>query len=406
VADAALLIEPGGRIAAIGPTAAVPDPPGAVVRDLGDAILLPGLVNAHTHLELTGFEASASGSEFPAWILGIRRLKQARTRDQYLEAARAGLRECWAGGVTTIADTGDSGTVLQALAELGGSGIAYQEVFGPHPGVADESFGALRARVDELGAMVRGRARLGVSPHAPYTVSGPLFARVAEWASREGLPLAVHVAESPAETEFVTRGSGPFAEAWRRREIPLLESPSQQAAVHVPAFAGPRSPLSWLHSLGVLGPSTLCIHAVQLAQEDVAALASTGSAVAHCPLSNARHGHGAAPLGALRRAGVRVGLGTDSVASVGRLDLFAEMRAARDLAGLSDEEAIALATIEGARSLGLEREIGTLTPGKWGDVIAVRPPDAPSDVLACSPQDVCLTVLGGHIVHQSPLHSP
>jgi len=409
IRDAAVLIGGDGRIAAVGPRAAVPSPEEAKRLDLGDAMLLPGLVNTHTHLELTGFPETAAGSDFPAWILSIRRLKQGRSPTEFLEAARAGLRECWAGGVTTIADTGDSGAALRALAELGGSGIAYQEVFGPHPEQVEESVGGLVRRVEDLAGLAGERVRLGLSPHAPYTVSGPLFARVAAWAGRERLPLAVHVAESAAETEFVTRGRGPFADAWKARGIPLLHDLTQQprrptaAPPHRHPAAPPHchTPVSWLQSLGVLGSHTLCIHAIRLTEGDVARLQRSGAAVAHCPVSNARHGHGAAPLGALRRAGIRVGIGTDSVASVGRLDLLVELRAARDLAGLSDEEALALATIEGARALGLEREIGTLTVGKWGDVIAIRPPDPASSPLDCRTTDVLLTVIGGRIVYST-----
>ncbi|MGQ0704423.1 MAG: amidohydrolase family protein [Gemmatimonadales bacterium] len=418
-----MLIGADGRIEWIGPAAECRVPsaerrvPSAEPLDLGDAILLPGLVNVHTHLELTGFPESAdAGSGFAAWIRDIRTRKEGRTRQEYREAARDGLRECWAGGVTTIAETGDSGAVLEALAELGGSGIVYQEVFGPHPSQLEESFAGLRRQVDGLRKCANERVRVGVSPHAPYTVSGPLFARVAGWARSERLPLAVHLAESRAEVEFVTRGTGAFAEAWKDRGIPPLSDPAHQppsrpapsAERRVPsAESRAPSPVSWLHSLGVLGPATLCIHAVQVNDGDVELLRDTGSAVAHCPVSNQRHGHGQAPLGSLRRAGVRVGLGTDSVASVGELDLFREMRAARDLAGLSDEEALSLATIEGARSLGLDREIGTLTPGKWADVIAVRPPAVrPSGRLATAvvssfPADVILTILGGRVVHRA-----
>ncbi|HEU0053490.1 MAG TPA: amidohydrolase family protein, partial [Longimicrobium sp.] len=105
---------------------------------------------------------------------------------------------------------------------------------------------------------------------------------------------------------------------------------------------------------------------------DVARLAAAGVAVAHCPLSNRRHGHGDAPLGPLRAAGIRVGVGTDSVASVAGLDLLAEARAARALAALSWDEALALVTLEGARALGLAGEIGSLAAGKWGDVAVIR----------------------------------
>ncbi len=402
--DAAILIDADGRIAAVGADGDIPAPVDALNFDLGTATLLPGLVNTHTHLELTGMADQAPEDAFRDWIQTIRRIKEARTPEDFLAAARRGVRDCWAGGVTTIADTGDSGSVVRALSELGGSGIGYQEVFGPHPDSLDESMRALERRVEQLGAFSGGRVRLGVSPHAPYTVSGPLYSKAAAWARERVLPIAVHIAESREESEFVTRRTGPFAEAWEERGIPLLDDPRHQSPT-----PNPQSPVHWLDSHGVLGPDTMCIHAIQLSAADIELLALRSVSVAHCPLSNARHGHGRAPLAALRRAGIRVGLGTDSVASVGRLDLFSEARAARALGALSADEALALCTLDGARALGLQSEIGTLTVGKWGDVIAVATGGTPAGsltsaanaVLATGPESVRLTVLGGRVVHQT-----
>ena len=257
------------------------------------------------------------------------------------------MADCWAAGVTTVADTGDSGAVAQALADADGSGIAYHEVFGPHPDQRDESMLGLQRQVERLGRYAAERVRLGVSPHAPYTVSGPLYAAAAAWARTMDLPMAVHLAESLAESRLLAGGEGPFADAWRARGIPL------------PAPAG-RTPVEWLDEHGVLTERTLCIHVVRASAADIGILARADAPIAHCPLSNRAHGHGAAPLGALLAAGLRVGLGTDSVVSVGALDLLAEARAARELAGLDAARTLRLATIEGARALGLEDDVGSL----------------------------------------------
>ena len=390
----ALLVGPDGRIDAAGPEPLVPRPPDVPAEDFGDALLLPGLINTHTHLELTGLEGGPPEQEFATWIRRLRETKAARSPEEFLVAARRGLADCLAAGITTVADTGDSGAVAQALAEVGGSGIAYQEVFGPHPDQCDDSLAGLRRRVGELGRFAVGRVRLGVSPHAPYTVSGRLYAATAEWARREGLPVAVHLAESPAESALLERGAGAFAEAWRGRGIPMPAPPG-------------RTPVAWLDEHGVLSERTLCIHVVQAGSEDVGRLAGTGAAVAHCPLSNRAHGHGAAPLAALLAAGVRVGLGTDSTVSVGRLDLLAEARAAATLAGLGAARALALCTLEGARALGLDAEIGSLAPGKWGDCVVVRRPRGPAgaspeeQVLASGPRDVLATFVGGRDVYRT-----
>jgi 5-methylthioadenosine/S-adenosylhomocysteine deaminase len=388
----AVLVGADGRISAVGPDAVVPRPHDTPAVEFDDAVILPGLINTHTHLELTGFAAQVLEREFAAWVRRLRELKTTRTAAEYIAAAQRGLAECYAAGVTTVADTGDSGAVIRVLSQVGGSGLAYQEVFGPDPSQSEESLSGLQERVRELKSLATGRVRIGVSPHAAYTVSGPLFSAVGGWARAEGLPLAVHVAESRAETQFLLAGSGPFAQAWLARGIPL------------PPSAG-FTPVRWLAEHGVLSEHCLCIHAVQVDPADIRQLADSGAAVAHCPLSNLAHDHGVAPLAALLQAGVRVGLGTDSEVSVGRPDLLAEARAAATQAGLKPETAVELCTLGGARALGLDRETGSLTPGKWGDCAVIRVAGANDDpaemVLHSSAQDVLGTYVGGREVYRT-----
>ncbi len=370
VSDGALLIGADGRIAACGPASAVPLPPGVPGVDLGRAALIPGLVNAHTHLELTGLAGRVLEEDFSRWIRGVRELKAGLGAEWFAGAARQGVRDAFQAGITMVLDTGDSGAVLPALVEMGGAGVVFQEVFGPDPSSCHDSLTALEARLDTLAGLASDRVRLGVSPHAPYTVSGPLYHATAALARRRGLPCAVHLAESAAETALVTRHEGPFAAAWAGRGIPPLAAHDD---------SGPearRSPVAWLDAHGVLGPDTLCIHVVQADDEDLATLAARGAAVAHCPLSNRRHGHGAARPKAMVAAGIRLGLGTDSVVSVDRLDLFAEMRAARTLLGSTAAEVLALATRGGAALAGLPGRLGTLETGVWGDVVAVDLPES------------------------------
>jgi 5-methylthioadenosine/S-adenosylhomocysteine deaminase len=394
IRDGALLIGPDGRVQAVGSDSKVPRPSDVVAEEFGDAVILPGLVNTHTHLELTGFAGRIREREFPVWIRQLRELKASRSADEYVEAARRGLAACYAAGVTTIADTGDSGAGLRVLAEAGGSGVAYQEVFGPDPVQAEESLTGLREKVTSLRRWASNRVHIGVSPHAPYTVSGSLFQAVAAWSRSERLPLAVHIAESVAETELLAQSSGGFARAWAARGIPLPHSSGV-------------SPVRWLAMHGVLTERTLCIHAVQVDQADIALLADSGAAVAHCPLSNRAHGHGAAPLQALLSAGIRVGIGTDSEVSVGPPDLLAEARAAQGLAGLTPAATIELCTLGGAAALGLAGETGSLRAGKWADCTVIRIPETgkgspPADaVLSSSPADVRLTCVGGKDVYRA-----
>ena len=393
VPDGAVLVDGHGRISAAGPAALVPTPPDAYVERLDDAVLLPGLVNTHTHLELTGLEGLVEDGDFAGWIRHLILLKARRSVEEVRAAAARGIREGWASGVTTVADTGDSGAVIEALAALGGSGIAYHEVFGPHPAQVEAAFRGWVGRLDELGRFAGERVTLGGSPHAPYSVSGPLYARVARHAEEVRLPLAVHLAESPEESALLAGQGGAFAEEWKRRGIPLLGAPGC-------------TPVAWLDRHAVLGPRTLCIHVVQASGSDLETLARRGVAIAHCPRSNERHGHGRAPLAEMRQRGIRVGVGTDSVASVSPLDLFAEARAAGQLAGLSAGQMLALVTLDAACALGLEAGVGSLLPGKWADLVALDLPprvDAAQleDTVLARPRTACrLTLLGGRVVYR------
>ena len=402
IAGGGVTIGPDGRIEEAGPAASLSSRPGlAELRFAGSAII-PGLVNAHTHLELSGLAGSVEADEFPDWIRGVRELKATLSPEWFAAAARRGVKEAFAAGITMVLDTGDSGAVLPALAELGGAGVVYQEVFGPDPEQLPVSIGGLEARVAQLMSHQTDWARLGVSPHAPYTVSGPLYRAAVELARRRNLPLAGHLAESRAETDFVARNEGPFAAAWRARGIPPLD---RHGDPPLPAAAR-RSPVAWLDAHGALSDRTLAIHAVQLDGADLDLLAARQVGIAHCPISNARHGHGAAPIKEVRARGIRLGVGTDSVISVGRLDLFAEMRAARSLAGLAARDALALGTIEGARLVGWERHRGWVGPGAFADLAVVAlpkvasPDDVEDAVLAGGPDRVHATFASGRPVYR------
>ncbi|PYO95290.1 MAG: hypothetical protein DMD60_13440 [Gemmatimonadetes bacterium] len=380
IEDGAVLVDDRGTIAAVGPNSLVPTPPEARALDFPQARLLPGLVNTHTHLELTHLAGKDAEREFAGWIRTLRALKDATSPEEFSHSAEQGVRDAWAAGVTCVADTGSTGTPLEALARLGGRGIYYQEVFGPDPTKCGASMAELEQAVARLRRFASSHLSLGISPHAPYTVSEPLYRAVAEFARRDALPLAVHLAESRDETALVRDGAGSFAEALRARGIPVT----------------PRgcSPVEYLLRLGVLEHATgwLCIHCVQVDERDIDILRQAGVGLAHCPRSNRAHGHGTAPLAAFRRAGLRVGLGTDSVVSVGDSSLWAEAAAA----GLDGEDALRMLTLEGARALGREDEIGSLEVGKQADLVVF-----PSTILhrPPPPSTALLTLVAGRVVH-------
>jgi cytosine/adenosine deaminase-related metal-dependent hydrolase len=212
------------------------------------------------------------------------------------------------------------------------------------------------------------------------------------------LPIAIHIAESVEEGRFVRGGEGPFADAWKRREI--------EVPVHGVG------PLTYVDRLGLLGPRTLAIHAIDVSAEEISRLKETGTAVAHCPKSNLKLGHGIAPLREFLDQGIRVGLGTDSVASNNAVDMFEEMRLAvylqasrlGDPRAVTSHEALRMATLGGAACLGLEGETGSLEGGKRADFVvidldtpATRPVYDPVDALVFSAgrANVRATYLGG-----------
>lgn len=419
VADGAVAVDDAGRIAYVGPRAGAPragapraGASGAgPVEDLGDAILLPGLVDAHTHLELTTFRGLLEHADFFAWIRALTRARaEVLTTGDLHDAAHVGVCEGLGAGVTTYADTAASGAAtLDALDALGARGIVYQEVFGPDPAQRAPALAGLQAQVADLRARAEragaaGRVHVGVSPHAVYSVHEELLLDACAWAVGEGLRVAMHVSESAAEIAFLREGEGPFAGFLRGRGIAV------QRRAH--------SPVHLLAELGVAAVARpLLIHGVQFDASDVALAAYYDCPVAHCPASNAKLGHGVAPLRALLDAGVRVGLGTDSVASNNRLDVLDEARTAaltqraalRRADALTAAEALHLATLGGARALGLDHDIGSLAVGKQADLcaFALDPRDARATpaadpaatlVFALAGRPALLTVVAGRVV--------
>lgn len=351
------------RITYVGPASGAP---GVPITDLGDVVLTPGLVNTHTHLDLTAYRGGVlAGLDFFGWIRTLTQSKATLTADELLESARAGITGGIARGITTFADTSNTDAALDAMAELGVRGIAYREVFGPDPAVAASSLAVLVEQVRAMQQRATPLVTVGVSPHAPYSVSDELFARVAAFAREQRLPIAIHIAESEAESQLVAEGRGPFAAFLSGRGIAV-----------VPRAA---TPVALLARARALGERTLLIHCVRVNADDLVTMARHGCGVAHCPHSNDWFGHGVAPLGAMLSAEVRVGMGTDSLGSNDGMDLLAEaaMSLARARSAATDEasraalhatDPLTMATLAGARALRMDDTIGVLAPGFAADL--------------------------------------
>jgi cytosine/adenosine deaminase-related metal-dependent hydrolase len=385
VRDGAVAVR-DGRFTYVGPHSRAPK---GEVRDLGDALLLPGLVNTHTHLELTAMRGFLEDLPFAEWIARLQRAKTTvLTPESMLDSAKLGIAEGLLAGITTYADTCDSGVALEAMRVMGVRGVMYQEVFGPDPDACDEAMASLRSKLDVHRANGSALVRLGVSPHAPYTASDRLFEAVRDLAREMNLPMAVHIAESAEEDAYVRDATGPFADAHRARGLPVA----------------PRAdtPVALLDRLGVLSARPLLIHCVRTREADVRAIAAARCAIAHCPASNAKLGHGIAPLNEWLHAGIAVGLGSDSMASNNRMHLLEEARLAalaqrghgRAQSALPASRALELATLGGARCLDLADEVGSIEIGKSAD-FAAFPLDELAAVPHTDPIATAVFALGG-----------
>jgi cytosine/adenosine deaminase-related metal-dependent hydrolase len=365
----------GCRIAEVGP--------GRAERHLPDAAILPGFVNAHSHLEYAVYAGFGDGLAFGPWIAMHTQRKALLDPDGMLAIARCGAAESLRSGITTTADYSFSGDAVTAAQEVGLRAIVYLEVFARDPASAEEQFERKRRPLEETPLV-----RIGISPHAPYTCSVDVY----RYCLDLGLPVGTHLSESANENDWLQHGTGPFA------AVPIVVPPTGKRAVRTLE--------------AVLGPDLLCAHCVDLEPDELQLLAEHDVPVAHCPRSNALLGCGIAPLPELRTAGVRVGLGTDSPASTPSFDVFEEMRTAISLArarerraeALSADDALRLATLDAARALRLDAEVGTLSPGKRADLAVVslagspyHPVEDPAAavVFGGSPDRVLETIVDG-----------
>jgi 5-methylthioadenosine/S-adenosylhomocysteine deaminase len=387
----AVVVE-GQRIAAVGSRAEIVGLfPESKLESFGEAVILPGLINTHTHLELTALRGYLENEErdFFAWL---RKLTVARlellTPDDIRVSATWGACEAVRAGITYVGDASDSAVMsMMALRDVGLGGVVYQESFGPDARLAAENFEKLKVKVEKLRANETKLVRAGVSPHAPYTVCGPQLEMIANFAREENLPLMMHAAESEAEELFLREGCGVFAEGLARREIEWK----------APGI----STIQYLLKLGVLDVRPLLAHCIRVDDIDIETLRDTGAKVAHCPKSNAKLGHGRAPFAKFIEARIPVGLGSDSVASNNTCDILEEARFATLLARAGGDDISATRVLKAAT--------GDLKEGGQADLAVVSltgvhqlPSYDPAATLifASSGRDVILTVVAGREVYR------
>jgi aminodeoxyfutalosine deaminase len=354
-----------GRIVSCGRDA---DAPGGATEtiDHGDAAILPGLVNAHTHLELSWMQHQVPPSDsMPAWagrLIALRRTVSSEPPGPICDA----VRDVRAAGTSLVGDVTNTLAVYDVLADSNLSAAIFRELLGFNAADPDGVVAAAQAQIDELVRFAW--LRPSVVPHAPYSVSPALFAAIARAAGDK--PVSIHLGESREEIEFLREGTG----AWREL---LVELGAWNDAWRPPACG----PVEYLERMGLVSRRLLAVHCTHVDDRDLARLATAGATIVTCPRSNKWTGAGAPKMERFYACGARVAIGTDSLASVQDLNLFAELAEVRRLApSLPASRILRSATIDGAMALGFDEEFGTIEPGKRADLIAVRVPSGVDDV--------------------------
>jgi 5-methylthioadenosine/S-adenosylhomocysteine deaminase len=406
----------GTKIIAVGRASDLTDKfPAARINDFGNSVILPGLINAHSHLELTVMRGFLEREErdFPSWLKQLTRARMSMTPEDLFVSVMCGAMEAARAGITCLGDSCSlAAESMKALREIGMRGIVYLESFGPDPSLAHENVAKLTEQMAALRAQETSIVQAGVSPHAPYTVSPPQLELIARLALDQKLPVMMHAAESQAEVSLMLNATGAFADGLRARGI----------AWHAPGI----STIQHLEQRGILETKPLLAHCVTVDDSDIELIGKHEASIAHCPKSNAKLGHGRAPFAKFVAADLKVGFGSDSVASNNNCDILEEARFATLVGRLSGTDfslcddspsqtevyamqALFAATLGGARALGLDNHIGALAPGMQADLIAVgldgahqQPVHDPADALifSSSGRDVRLTMVAGKEIYR------
>lgn len=401
----------GERIVAVGKRDEIAGRfPDIEIEDLGEAAILPGFVNCHSHLEITSIRGALDDVEhdFSTWLLKLNEMRARFSDEEIRKGAIAGAVEGAQAGVTCFGDIGRFGVAgFEALKAVGLRGVLFQETeFSADDSTAEVDFENLIARFESLRATETELVKVGISPHSPYTVSPQLFQLIADFAVKNDVKLTIHAAESRCEDELLRFGTGFFTDVYEKYRV---------------SWRSPHcSTIEYLDRLGVLDAKPLLAHCVTVTESDVDLIAKSTASIAHCPKSNAKFGHGYAPFEKFLDKGITIGMGSDSVASNNVCDMLEESRfaalAARNRQGsrrfLSAKEMLDTATVGGAKALGLDSQIGTLEPGKQADIIAISLSHAAQQpvndvhtalIFASNARDVVMTMVAGKVIERKRL---
>jgi cytosine/adenosine deaminase-related metal-dependent hydrolase len=357
-----------GRILAVGPADELAPLAGESVTDLGACTLLPGLINAHCHLDYTRFRGAISaGHSFTEWIKTINALRRAFSPSDFIASIAEGFELLEESGVTTVANIESLPELLPLLPVPPLRTWWFLELIDVRQRInGDETLLGALSFFEQHPEWLGG---FGLSPHAPYTASIDLYRLARACGDSHRMIATTHIAESVEEHEMFTHASGPLYDF-------LAEMGRDNSD------CGQGSALSHLVEHGVIGGNWIIAHLNYLQDYDYELVAQSGASVVHCPKCHAYFGHAPFPLRELRERGVNICLGTDSLASNNALDMRSEMREVQKIHGLTSREALEMSTLCGAVALAQAGQIGELSPGSAADLVAFPYPeetDAPAD---------------------------
>lgn len=346
---------------------------GLTEHDLGNVALLPGLVNAHTHLELSYLRHQIAPS--PSFVAWIRHVVSARRQypdprsPEIMRGVDDGILEAFATGTLLVGDISNTLVTVEALKGSPVGGVVFNELIRFNPPDANAVVADAWKQVEALPASPD--VRVGLAAHAPYSVAPQVFQALRRAAAAHAdVPCSVHLSESRDEVEFIASGSGP----WRQ----FLEEVGAWNPSWTPHGG---SPVRYLDDAGFLSEDVLVVHGVQMSDADLAILKARGATLVTCPRSNVRTGAGTPPVERFYASGVPIAVGTDSLASTPDLNLFSELAALRALAPSVPAGALLeSATRTGARALGFAADFGTIETGKSARLLSVSLPGVLDDV--------------------------
>lgn len=383
--------------------------PDEEVRDFGQAALLPGFVNVHSHIEYTAMRGIVHDVPYATWLMAVNEKTARMSSDDLLHSAILGGLEALSSGITCLADISPTGATLHALKQVGMRGVVYREVLAMDRHRVDHAIRQAINDIDRWNATIAdSRLGVGIAPAALYTCHPSVFGKISEYAG-DTVPVAMHVAGSREEYNFIKHGTSPFAVDVLSEKRGYVELP--------PWLPTGATPVNYALNWGAFDAgNVLAVHAIHVDEDDIAQLKKHDVAIAYCPRCNAQLGMGVAPIGEYLRAGMRIGLGTDSPAATDSSDMLVEMRLGmlvqRAVSTREFVEAytmLEMATLGGARALRMDDRIGSLDVGKQADIIAIdlssshqTPTDIPMGALVNTGQssEVLMTMVDGDILYE------